>query len=176
MSQLFPSNSSAKLASGHLKLADSTANVAPDAPSSEIPCVPDVTFILNTHSPPSVFSHETSSSTSLYACRLEKIELDRWRHVSNPYRTESLASLTWDRLWAILVEAGMGDVEVNVRLSAENIHQVTALQQLEDAMLSKLPPTEPADTDQQAQPRVVIRRDGWKRQRARSDSMETVRP
>lgn len=114
----------------------------PDAPRSEEPCVPDITFVLSDQidTIPVLYSDQVSNTRfSGRHSKLDRVEFDRLKDMSNPFRAVALSLLPWDRLATILYEAQMPDVTVSIHLSAENSNQAASCEQLEDAILAKVP-------------------------------------
>ena len=126
-----------KQPTGYLKCQDSNAKMLPSESRSEEPCAPDITFQLTRTQ--SLVSGMQSSHPELVYTRLQGMTFSKLRDSSNPYRTENLARLAWDRLEKILSEARMTSVRVIIDLPADNLRQVAAYEHLQEAIVAKMP-------------------------------------
>ncbi len=125
----------------------------PDESRSKEPCAPDISFQLartNEH------SDEKPPRRQFIHAHLQNITFSRFRDAANPFRTENLALLAWDKLDKILAEARMTSVRVVIDLPAENTYHIAAYERLQEAILTKMPVRGASAEDDH-----LFRRDGW---------------
>ncbi|KAJ3554327.1 hypothetical protein NM688_g3167 [Phlebia brevispora] len=124
----------------HLKCAENSARMRPDESRKDGPCAPDITFhvaLEKQRTSSGILSRPRQDPAVAY--RLQAIEFSRFRDSSNPYRTDSLASAAWDELERIMVEGQSTAVRIQIKLPAENMRHIEAYEQLQEAILARMP-------------------------------------
>ena len=121
------------------------ATTRPDASKLDEPCIPDITFVFTLLGDPSKLHPRPETpaisdvlTTSREHARLDRLEFDRCRDNVNPFRSEIVARLSWEKLPSILIDAGKPDTDIVIHLTAENSHQVQNFKKLEDTIIAKL--------------------------------------
>lgn len=133
----------------------------PDEPRSEEPCAPDIIFALalSTDSNASVHQEQATKSFPGGFAHIESITFARFKDSINPYRTHTLSSMPWERLEDILSEAQMSSVKICMNLPAGGPHHVRDYEELEDAILAKMP-----SMRMEAGEKRLFHRVGWQRE------------